>query len=74
MAQSEISRFKELKHLQLIDSAKKDISALKMQLNIVSGDYSSLSYAYEKKQKKIKAHRKIGFAMAIIIILQVLLK
>ena len=66
MAQSEISRFKTLKYLQLIDSAEKDISTLRMQLNIVSSDYSSLLCVSEKK---IKRNRKIalyGWASAIL--------
>lgn len=66
MAQSEISRFKTLKYLQLLDSAEKDISTLKTQLNIVSSDYSSLLYVSEKK---IKRNRKIalyGWASAIL--------
>lgn len=66
MAQSEISRFKTLKHLQLLDSAEKDINTLRMQLNIVSSDYSSLLCVSEKK---IKRNRKIalyGWASAIL--------
>jgi hypothetical protein len=74
MAQSEISRFKALKYVQLLDSAEKDISMLRMQLNIVSSDYSSLYYMYEKKQKKIKTHRKVGLVMLAVIVLQVLLR
>ena len=54
MAQSEISRFKTLKYVQLLDSAEKDVSTLKMQLNIVSSDYSSLLYVSETKQKENK--------------------
>ena len=54
MAQSEISRFKALKYVQLLDSAEKDISTLRMQLNIVSSDYSSLLYVSETKQKENK--------------------
>lgn len=64
--QSEISRFKTLKYLQLLDSAEKDISTIRMQLNIVSSDYSSLLYVSEKK---IKRNRKIalyGWASAIL--------
>ena len=69
MAQSEISRFKALKYVQLLDSAEKDISTLRMQLNIVSSDYSSLLYVSEKNKKKIKRNRKIalyGWASAIL--------
>ena len=69
MAQSEISRFKTLKYVQLLDSAEKDISTLRMQLNIVSSDYSSLLYVSEQNKKKIKRNRKIalyGWASAIL--------
>lgn len=69
MAQSEISRFKALKYVQLLDSAEKDISTLRMQLNIVSSDYSSLLYVSEQNKKKIKRNRKIalyGWASAIL--------
>ena len=66
MAQSEISRFKTLKYVQLLDSAEKDINTLKTQLNIVSSDYSSLLCVSEEK---IKRNRKIalyGWASAIL--------
>lgn len=66
MAQSEISRFKTLKYVQLLDSAEKDINTLKTQLNIVSSDYSSLLCVSEKK---IERNRKIalyGWASAIL--------
>ena len=69
MAQSEISRFKALKYVQLLDSAEKDINTLRMQLNIVSSDYSSLLYVSEKNKKKITRNRKIalyGWASAIL--------
>tara|TARA_R110001632_G_scaffold44827_2_gene113826 strand:+ start:4119 stop:4514 length:396 start_codon:yes stop_codon:yes gene_type:complete len=69
MAQSEISRFKTLKYVQLLDSADKDISTLRIQLNIVSSDYSSLLYVSEQNKKKIKRNRKIalyGWASAIL--------
>lgn len=66
MAQSEISRFKTLKYVQLLDSAEKDINTLRTQLNIVSSDYSSLLCVSEKK---IERNRKIalyGWASAIL--------
>ncbi len=66
MAQSEISRFKTLKYVQLLDSSEKDINTLRTQLNIVSSDYSSLLCVSEKK---IKRNRKIalyGWASAIL--------
>ena len=74
IAQSEISRSKELKYIQLVDSAEMDVTMLKMQANILQSDYSSLLYMYKKKQKKIKTHRKVGLAMLAVIVLQVLVR
>ena len=74
VAQSEISRSKELKYIQLVDSAEMDVTMLKMQANILQSDYSSLLYMYKKKQKKIKTHRKVGLAMLAVIVLQVLVR
>lgn len=68
--QSEISRFKTLKYIQLLDSAEKDISTLRMQLNIVSSDYSSLLYVSEQNEKKIKRNRKIAFYSILVAICQ----
>jgi hypothetical protein len=70
MAQSEISRFKALKYVQLLDSAEKDISTLRMQLNIVSSDYSSLLYVSEQNKKKIKRNRKIAFYSILVSVCQ----
>lgn len=68
--QSEISRFKTLKYVQLLDSAEKDINTLKTQLNIVSSDYSSLLYVSEQNEKKIKRNRKIAFYSILVAICQ----
>lgn len=68
--QSEISRFKTLKYVQLLDSAEKDINTLKTQLNIVSSDYSSLLYVSEQSEKKIKRNRKIAFYSILVAICQ----
>ena len=74
VAQSEISRSKELKYIELLDSSKVDISTLKIHLNLLQSDYSSLSYMYEKKKDKIKTHRKVGVVMLLVIVLQVILR
>lgn len=74
IAQSEISRSKELKYIELLDSSKVDVTTLKMQANILQSDYSSLSYMYEKKQEKIKTHRKVGIVMLLVIVFQVILR
>ncbi len=73
LAQSQISRSKEFKYIQLIDSTKKDISTLKTHINALEGDYYELLQVTEKKQEKIIRNRKIGLVMLGIIILQALL-
>lgn len=72
--QSEISLSKELKYIELLDSSEKDINTLKIHSNLLQSDYSSLSYMYEKKQEKIKTHRKVGVVMLLVIVLQVILR
>ena len=74
MAQSEISRFKALKYVQILDSSEKDINTLKMQVNILESDYSSLSYLADKNKGKLIRSRKVGIVLIGIIILQLLLK
>ena len=53
LAQSQISRSKEFKYIELIDSTKKDISTLKTHINALEGDYYDLLQVTEKKQEKI---------------------
>lgn len=73
LAQSQISRSKEFKYIELIDSTKKDISTLKTHINALEGDYYDLLQVTEKKQDKIIRNRKIGLVMLGIIVLQALL-
>lgn len=73
MAQAKISRSKEFKYIQLIDSTKKDINTLKSHINALEEDYYELLQATEKKQEQIIRQKKIGLIMLGIIILQALL-
>jgi hypothetical protein len=73
LEQAQISRSKEFKYIQLIDSTKKDISTLKTHINALEDDYYKLLQVTEKKQEKIIRNRKIGLVMLGIIVLQALL-
>lgn len=73
MAQAKISRSKEFKYIQLIDSTKKDINTLKSHINALEEDYYELLQATEKKQEQIIRQRKIGLVMLGVIVLQALL-
>ena len=73
MAQAKISRSKEFKYIQLIDSTKKDINTLKSHINALEEDYYELLQATEKKQEQIIRQKKIGLVMLGIIVLQALL-
>ena len=73
MAQAKISRSKEFKYIQLIDSTKKDINTLKSHINGIEEDYYGLLQATEKKQEQIIRQKKIGLVMLGVIVLQALL-
>lgn len=73
MAQAKISRSKEFKYIQLIDSTKKDINTLKSHINALEEDYYELLQTTEKKQEQIIRQKKIGLVMLGIIVLQALL-
>ena len=73
MAQAKISRSKEFKYIQLIDSTKKDINTLKSHINALEEDYYELLQATEKKKEQIIRQKKIGLVMLGIIVLQALL-
>ena len=73
LEQAKIRRFKELKYIQIIDSARKDINTLKTYSNDLESDYSELLLVNEKKHQKIIRQRKVGLIMLGVIILQALL-
>tara|TARA_R110001632_G_scaffold70241_1_gene163689 strand:- start:4832 stop:5224 length:393 start_codon:yes stop_codon:yes gene_type:complete len=70
MAQSEISRSKALKYVQLLDSARKDINTLKIEVNAVSGEYEDLLSVTDKKDRKIKRNRKIAFYSILVAVVE----
>jgi predicted transcriptional regulator len=73
LAQSQISHFKELKYIELIDNTKKDINSLKTYINSIEEDNDDLLTISKIQEHKIKRNRKIGLVMVGIIVLQALL-
>jgi len=73
LAQSQISRSKEFKYIQLIDSTKKDINSLKTYINAIEEDNNDLLTISKIQEHKMKRNRKIGLVMVGIIVLQALL-
>jgi len=71
--EAKISRLRQYKYIQIIDSSKKDINTLKTHINALEDDYYNLMQVTEKKQNKIIRQRKIGLIMLGVIILQALL-
>tara|TARA_R110001606_G_scaffold28816_1_gene90691 strand:+ start:3272 stop:3664 length:393 start_codon:yes stop_codon:yes gene_type:complete len=70
MAQSEISLSKALKYVQLLDSARKDINTLKIEVNAVSDEYKDLLSVTDKKDRKIKRNRKIAFYSILVAVVE----
>ena len=73
LAQSQISHFKELKYIELIDNTKKDINSLKTYINAIEEDNDDLLTTSKIQEHKIKRNRKIGLVMVGIIVLQAIL-
>ena len=71
--EAKISRLRQYKYIQIIDSSKKDVNTLKTHINALEDDYYKLLQVTEKKQNKIIRQRKIGLIMLSVIILQALL-
>jgi len=71
--EAKISRLRQYKYIQIIDSSKKDVNTLKTHINALEDDYYNLMQVTEKKQNKIIKQRKIGLIMLGVIILQALL-
>jgi hypothetical protein len=71
--EAKISRLRQYKYIQIIDSSKKDANTLKTHINALENDYYNLMQVTEKKQNKIIRQRKIGLIMLGVIILQALL-
>ena len=73
LAQSQISHFKELKYIELIDNTKKDINSLKTYINSIEEDNNDLLTISKIQEHKIKRNRKIGLVMLGVIVLQAIL-
>jgi len=71
--EAKLSRLRQYKYIQIIDSSKKDVNTLKTHINALENDYYNLMQVTEKKQNKIIRQRKIGLIMLGVIILQALL-
>jgi len=71
--EAKLSRLRQYKYIQIIDSSKKDVNTLKTHINALEDDYYNLMQVTEKKQNKIIKQRKIGLIMLGVIILQALL-
>lgn len=71
--EAKLSRLRQYKYIQIIDSSKKDVNTLKTHINALEDDYYNLMQVTEKKQNKIIRQRKIGLIMLGVIILQALL-
>ena len=68
--QAQINASKQLKYIQLIDSAKKDISTLKTHVDVLQENNVELQI----KTSKLTRSRKTSVVLIGIIILQILLK
>ena len=68
--QAQINASKQLKYIQLIDSAKKDISTLKTHVDVLQQN----NVALQIESSKLTRSRKTSVVLIGIIILQILLK
>jgi len=68
--QAQINASKQLKYIQLIDSAEKDISTLKTHVDVLQQN----NVALQIKSSKLTRSRKTSVVLIGIIILQILLK
>lgn len=73
MSQSKISRSKEFKYIELIDSTQKDVELLKTELNSLRERYNVVLISNQKQKKRIR-NAKTYFLSAIgIIIIQAII-
>lgn len=73
LEQSKISRSKELKYIQLIDSTKKDVNLLKTQLNSLSERYDAVLTSNQKQKHKLKRNKKYLIVAVGTILIQLLI-
>ena len=68
--QSQINASKQLKYIQLLDSAKSDFNTLKTHVDVLQQN----NVALQRKSIKLTRSRKTSVVLIGIIILQILLK
>ncbi len=68
--QAQINASKQLKYIQLLDSAKSDINTLKKHVDVLQEN----NVALQIKSSKLTRSRKTSVVLIGIIILQILLK
>lgn len=73
MAQSKISRSKEFKYIQIIDSTRKDIKLLKSIENDLIKQNSHLSSLAKERKHKLQRNRKISLVSICIAVLCIII-
>ena len=73
MAQSQISRSKEFKYIQIIDSTRKDIKLLKSIENDLISQNSHLSLLAKERKHKLQRNRKISLVSICIAVLCIII-
>ena len=73
MNQSKISRSKEFKYIELIDSTQKDVELLKTELNSLSERYNVVLTSNQRQKKRIKNTKTYFLAAVGVIVLQVII-
>lgn len=68
--QAQINASKQLKYIQLLDSAKSDLNTLKTHVDVLQEN----NVALQRKSSKLTRSRKTSVVLIGIIILQILLK
>ena len=68
MNQSKISRSKEFKYIELIDSSQKDVKLLKTELNSLSNRYNVVLTSNQRQKKRMK-NTRIYFLCAVGVII-----
>ena len=70
LAQSKISRSKEFKYIELIDSTQKDVKLLKAELNSLSERYDVVLTSNQRQNKRLKKTRTYLLSALGVIIIQ----
>ncbi len=73
MNQSKISRSKEFKYIELIDSTQKDVKLLKTELNSLSERYDVVLTSNQRQNKRLKKTKTYLLSAIGIIIIQAII-